>query len=35
MEFRDEDELWAWCEDGIIKWTFDAHANMKRTVDVL
>jgi hypothetical protein len=35
LEFRDEDELWGWCEDGIVKWSFGARATAKIIFDAI
>jgi hypothetical protein len=35
LEFRSEDELWGWCERGLVKWSFGAHATGKRVVEEL
>jgi hypothetical protein len=35
LEFVDEFELWAWCDDGVVKWSFGAGATGKRSVSML
>ncbi|KAF2244071.1 hypothetical protein BU26DRAFT_569078 [Trematosphaeria pertusa] len=30
LDFRDEDELWGWCEPGLVRWKFGVHACGRR-----
>jgi hypothetical protein len=35
LEFRDEDELWGWTEEGLVRWDFGVMARGERGVSIL
>jgi hypothetical protein len=35
LAFREEDELWAWTEKGLVRWRFGVWSNRRRDITIL